>query len=611
MPPREAKLRIVSARIRNYRTVQEEAHIEVGNGLTLVGPNNAGKTNLLKAIRLFFTGYENSLSYKREYDLSFGQNSQRTSIALTFRIEDNDDKEVSLLLQQIIDMLDVPTPAGKEFTIYLTFSSSSNPGYRIYPNSKRPTDNTEKNQYSRLERSLIGFILNKFAVHYIPSDKSTEQLYSDLVLPFLLRKAYQAMEPHLASISKAMGDAAGSLNKSLSDAGLDSVESTFTFPDDPKRFFKDIDFFLSDPNKTSVFNKGMGIQSAALLAAFNWITSEEVADGKDVLWLLEEPESYLHPELASQCDRLISDLRDRSQVICTTHSLGFVPQDPKQVLGVMRADGWTKTQTFKTYHDATDRIRRSLGVRFSDFYNLNHFNVLVEGETDREYFQLFCELLKENGLSKVFPILTSGLVSFLDQGGVSGLQGFVRATYQFIREERPCIIVVDGDNAGDKCRRDLQGYLSNKKIPFQANRNFIVVRDRFAVEGLFSDEWIKDIERHNPGWFEGYSVDASGALLPFGVRDENKRQFFNAVQARAAAEPDLLWADRWMTFLAALEGALRVEAIRVYGGEAEVAKLLAYAVSSEPAKAVNEFEELLGSPLLPGEDDAIDWSPEL
>lgn len=594
-------MRIISARVRNYRTVQEEAHVEIEKGLTLVGPNNAGKTNLLKAVRLFFTGYDNVLGYNREHDLSFGQGQQRTNIALTFRIEASDGPEIGASLTQIIELLGIPSPHDGEFTVYLTFSSSSNPVYRVFPNSRRPTGASEKSLYSRLEKSFVEGVFSRFSIHYIPSDKSTEQLYSDLVLPFLLRKAFSALSPHMNLIGAAMENASDSLNNSLAAAGLGDVRSAFNFPSDPKRFFKDVDFFLSDPNETSIFNKGMGIQSAALLAAFNWITSEEVQDGKNVLWLLEEPESYLHPELASQCDRLIDDLRSRSQVICTTHSLGFVPQDPRQILGVSRISGWTKTQSFKTYHEATDRIRKSLGVRFSDFYNFDHFNVLVEGETDREYLQYFCGLITRHALTPVFPILTSGLVSFLDQGGVAGLQGFVRATYQFIRQERPCIILVDGDPAGDKCRRELQGHFGNKGIQFQPNKNFIVVRDRFTIEGLFPDTWITDLYNVHPNWFEAYSVDASGALLPFSVHDNHKRQFMASMRARADAEADLTWADRWVTLLAVIESSLRAEAIRVYGGEPAVARMIAQGISTAPSQTKNEFEELLVSPILPDE----------
>jgi len=584
--------------------VHEEALIETRAGLTLVGPNNAGKTNLLKAIRLFFTGYDNSLGYSREHDLSFGQAQHRTNIALTFKVEPEDKSDFVNILNQIVDLLGVSSQIENEFTVYLTFSSSSNPVYRVFPNSKRPSPANEKSLYSRLERAFVDAIFAKFAVHYIPSDKSTEQLYSELVLPFLLRKAYSALSPHLSLIREVMLDASKSLNRSLSDAGLNNVKSSFSFPSDPRRFFKEVDFVLSDPNETSIFSKGMGIQSAALLAAFNWITTEEISDGKSVLWLLEEPESYLHPELASQCDRLIDDLRVRSQVICTTHSLGFVPQDPSQIIGVSRVDGWTKTQSFKTYHEATDRIRRSLGVRFSDFYNLNHFNILVEGETDREYLAFITKVIQDNDLSVVFPIITSGIVSFLDQGGVSGLQGFVRATYQFIRVERPCVVMLDGDDAGDKCRRDLQGFLGNKAIPFQANKQYVMVRDRFGIEGLFPDSWIKDSYESSPSWFSDYAIDSAGTLSSFNIGDSYKKSFMNALIKRAQSEETLDWADRWVTLLTALESALRSEAIRIYEGEAEVAKLLAFSTHPTPIEAVGGLQELLESPILSAESGA-------
>jgi hypothetical protein len=114
-------------------------------------------------------------------------------------------------------------------------------------------------------------------------------------------------------------------------------------------------------------------------------------------------------------------------------------------------NGWTTSRKFKTYHEATDRIRRSLGVRFSDFYNLNNFNVFVEGETDRDYLNFVLAKVAADPERVVdFPVLTSGQVSFLDQGGVKGIEGFLRATYEFIRKERPCFIMLDGDEAGDR-----------------------------------------------------------------------------------------------------------------------------------------------------------------
>ena len=361
-----------------------------------------------------------------------------------------------------------------------------------------------------------------------------------------------------------MSETAKTLTDTLSKAGLNSISCSFSFPSTAEKIFRDVYFNIKDPNETSIFSKGMGIQSAALLGAFNWITDEEISAGKSVVWLLEEPESYLHPELASQCDRLIDELRAKSQVVTTTHSLGFVPQDPRRIMGLSLEDGWTKSNTFKTYHEATSRIRSSLGVKFSDYYNLATYNILAEGETDREYVNKVLSKLSIDQKSNL-PILSSTQYSILDQGGVTALEGFLRATYEFIRKERPCIVMLDGDDAGDKARKNLQGFFGGKNIPFQANQHYISVKDRFSIEGLFPNDWIKAIQSENPGWFSDFSLDASGKLQPFKLHDANKRQFLNRIFQMLDKAEDDSWASDWIIVLKALEAALQKEAIRIYG----------------------------------------------
>lgn len=560
-------MKIRSARIRSYRTVKDETTIDVRDGLTLVGPNNAGKTNLLKALRLFFTGYENAYRYDRASDLSLGQGGTQTSVSVTFSANgDAGDEKLYEQFDAIRQALGLPVDDQEDIVIYLTMSPTSRPVYRLYPNTKRPPAGTLNAQYSKLERSFVDDVLGSFSVHYIPSDKSTSQLYEGLVLPFIFKRAFSAIEPALEDIRAAMGVTAGTLTSALHKAGLTNMSCSFSFPELPDKLFREAYFNISDPNETNISEKGMGIQSAALLSSFIWITNEEHDMGKNVLWLLEEPESYLHPELAENCRTLLIRLREISQVVTTTHALGFVPQDPKNIVGVERVDGWTKTTTFKTYTEATSRIRRSLGVKFSDFYNLNIYNLLVEGETDREYIQLFISAIsKDRDLRSRYPILTSGQISILDHGGVKGIEGFVKVTYEFIRQERPCIIVLDGDKAGDDCRKAIQGYLSNKDIHVRANEHYVSVRDRFSIEGLFPDEWIVDVQREHPNWFSDFSVDATGTLQPFGVKDDHKRQFMSSMISRMERTPGLSWADRWLTVLAAIENGLKVEAERIYG----------------------------------------------
>lgn len=568
-------MKIKSVRIRTYRTVRDEANIDLSGGPTLVGPNNAGKTNILKGIRLFFTGYDNAYKYDRGADLSIGQGALQTSVSVTFSREDTPrDESIYSQFAALKDALEIAPDGQDDVTVYLTMSPTSRPIYRVFPNTKRPTKGSANAQYSKLERSFVDSILDSFSVHYIPSDKSTSQLYESLVLPFIFKKAFLAISPALGEIKAAMEITADTLTGALHSAGLSSMSCSFSFPSSPERFFREASFNISDPDETSISEKGMGIQSAALLASFIWISNEEATMGKNVLWLLEEPESYLHPELAEQCRTLIVKLREVSQVVTTTHALGFVPQDPKSIIGIERVGGWTKTTSFKTYAEATARIRKSLGVKFSDFYNLNIYNLIVEGETDREYIQaLVAKISLDPDQRKQFPILTSGQLSCLDQGGVKGVEGFVKVTYEFIRQERPAIIILDGDKAGDDCRRAIQSYLGNKGIHIVANKHYVSVRDRFAIEGLFPDSWILAAYESNPNWFSDFSTDAEGTLQPFGLKDDHKRQFFNAMIARVEAETNLDWAARWLGVLSVIEGALTEESTRIYGPASPAALL--------------------------------------
>jgi hypothetical protein len=549
-------MKISTIKIKAYRTIKDEIIIDASSGTTLVGPNNAGKTNILKAIRLFFTGYDSRFEYNRFADLPFSQSSVQTNLSFTFLFESPKDNDVIELLIELASLLEIESVNMSSITVYLTFSSTSNPVYRVFPNLKRPVNPTQKSAYSRTERKLIEKIISRFKVHYIPSDKSTEQLYNDIILPFLIKEAHSAIGPQLANISSSLDFISKSVSEGLGKAGITNITCHFELPSDPIDVFKNINFLLKDPSSTSIFNKGMGIQSAALIAAFKWITEQHVRNGFEVIWLVEEPESYLHPELASQCNSLLDDLRQSAQVVSTTHSLAFVPQDPSRITGVIGTGGWTSTQTFSTYHQATYRIRNALGLKFADFYNLAKYNVLVEGETDREYLNFMQIRFRNPDYVGQFPIFLSNDIAFLDFGGVSGLSGFVRATYEFIRQERASVILFDGDGAGEKHRRDLIGYFGQKKIGFNSNQEYIIVKDRFSIEGLFPDDWIKECSSEHAGWFDDFSTDALGAMLPFTINDRSKRKYMEYMINRASNSDDDTWAVQWIKLIGVIEKAL-------------------------------------------------------
>lgn len=552
-------MELVAIRVRNYRTVgtaEQTLRLDAG-GTTIVGPNNSGKTNLLRAIQLFFTGHENAYGYDRQEDLTFGAGNARTSLVATFRgvddVPDHIDAHIYRQYDELISRLG-HTRTSSEFTLSLVFSASGIPTYQFFPNLKQPGDNASRVSFSRGQKRLVTDLLNMFSVHYVPSARSIADLYEELLVPFMISRVAAAIEPHLEEIQSELDSVASDLNSALDDAGLATIRSSFQLPGGSlKRLIHGFDFMVSDPESTTIFRKGQGIQSTTFLASLLWIAGEELKAGRSAIWLLEEPESYLHPELSRSALQLLNALGERALVVLTTHSLVFVPQDSRRVSGTaIGASGRTQVQQYRNYREATEALRSSLGIAFSDFFNLGLVNVLVEGPTDIECIDWVLSRISREVLE--LPLLRRA--DFLDFGGVKHLAGFLRANFVYVRKERVAVAVFDGDTAGTKERSDLQQYFGRVGVPFNANQEYVSVRDRFAIEGLFPDAWVIDLHAAEPAWFDEFSVDSMGDLEPYRVRSSNKRSVIGRLCSRADEAPLEDWATRWTHFLLAIEGAL-------------------------------------------------------
>lgn len=540
-------------RVRNYRTIGAEQTLRLPSGTTLVGPNNSGKTNLLKAVGLFFTGYDNSEGYRRAVDLTFGAGSQQTSLVATFAADGHaTDPEILNLLDELHAIIGT-TRDSDSFNVNLYFTGANNTAvYRVFGNAK-VSDQTDRPNYSRKQKQLVELLLGQFRVHYVPSAKSIDNLYTDLLLPFLAEAAYRAIEPQLDAVEVELKAVATSLNGELSKVGLGSITSEFHLDTSaPSRTLAGFHLMVSDPGNTPLHEKGQGIQSTALFASFAWITQREKQAGFTPIWLIEEPESYLHPELTKAVHEMLNNLSTESLVIATTHSLAFVPVDVQRVQGVDLDKGRTIISTFARHSDATLRIRQSLGVQFADYYNLGRTNIFVEGPSDEDLIRWASEIL--DPAHTRFPLVHESLIQ--DFGGVKQLEGFLRATFDPIRRERAVVSVFDGDEAGVKSRQALQGFFGQKNVDFKPNEHFVSVRNGYAIEGLFPDLDIETLHETVGGWFDTYSVDSAGELEPFRVKDSRKADFIRALKILNEGEDDETWAYRWVPFLEAIEAAL-------------------------------------------------------
>lgn len=546
-------------RVKNFRTIgAQEQHLDLRNTLTIIGPNNSGKTNLLQAVQMFFTGYENDYRYFVPFDSPHGKGA-RTSIVGYFDGDpDGTDREFYSALDRLYALYEIERQ-NSSVALYLTFSEASNPTYNFFPNQKRPRDGSATASISRLQRQIVTELLSSFRCHFIPSEKSMRELIEDVLTPFIREVVVEVLEPHLGTIRAELDGVSRNITSALTDSGVSGIEASFGFRGGSlETMLSGFDFYLSDPYRTPLARKGQGTQSLAFMAALHWVTQKERAAGGESIWLVEEPESFLHPELSHNATRLLEALGESSTVVMSSHSMAFVPHDPKRVIGTqLDTDGTTMIQTFTSHEKATAALRRGLGLRFSDYFSLGTSTVLTEGQSDSAYLRWFLEK-SASWEGCEWSALRQATLS--DRGGASHLAGFVRANYEILRKEQPTISLFDGDDAGMKAVSDLARYFQNIGVPFNPNHEYVFVRAGFAIEGLFPDGWVADYHSAHSNRFLDYQIDAAGVLMRFRLRDGDKNPFGSAMRERVAEAGDQKWAARWIVVCQALDDSLRRQA---------------------------------------------------
>jgi predicted ATP-dependent endonuclease of OLD family len=121
-----------------------------------------------------------------------------------------------------------------------------------------------------------------------------------------------------------------------------------------------------------------------------WLQQFYRRRGRNVIWLIEEPESFLHPSLISAQSKILSKLSEEASVLYTTHSLGFIPSHKNDILGIKKDENRTSCITYRTTFEATESLRKNFGVKLGHFFNLADYTVGVEGPRISDIWSGFC-----------------------------------------------------------------------------------------------------------------------------------------------------------------------------------------------------------------------------
>lgn len=147
----------------------------------------------------------------------------------------------------------------------------------------------------------------------------------------------------------------------------------------------------------SLDSRGSGMRRLLMVAFFQYL-AERGSDGDyNIVFALEEPENCLHPGLQRELITSFRQLADEGyQIIVTSHSPVFAGAPPLEDLALVVRDAGV-ARAIQTPDLNLSDVAEQLGVEPSDQITGYKACVFVEGPSDVEFFQTVALKLKEAG----------------------------------------------------------------------------------------------------------------------------------------------------------------------------------------------------------------------
>jgi len=430
--------------IKNYRALQD-VKLHLHNFTALTGKNNVGKSSILQAISLFFSG---SRLEKVNY---FNEN---LPIQICIKFENISDEDLELLV-----------PEHREKVKKIMGSDRSLILVRVYELDGKSKLCYVESEQNGLESSNIKPVptgIDKAIVPMLPepiyvpavrdfSDdvKTTESAPFGKLLAMLLDGFQQEREDLMKSLAELdekiniqekedgtkqdnrfpqLKTVEKTLEKYVCES-FGNIELQITVPlPDLKSIFSSASILINDGLCSSIDSKGDGLKrlvTFSILRSYvdlkNKVisskTSSSVAEmsvegsaetcKRQYFLLFEEPELFLHPQAQNVFFQTLQSFAKDNYVLITTHSPAFLSPETTDsfVKAVKIADSSCSKPYTKIYEiDLTDFSNKDL-FQIINFDNNNaalfyDTVVLVEGESDRYVFSHIAKVLNQEQETK-------------------------------------------------------------------------------------------------------------------------------------------------------------------------------------------------------------------
>lgn len=432
-------MKIFDITIKNFRGIAEQQRLKVGEINSFVGKNDSGKSNILKALNTFFNEkfVPNDVfkgkpdEEKTEITLRFTPNEDINSLALDSNrkiqlkktFEFNTSGKVVKTLTYICNDLNSENYSNcwgikeSEINAYcasleLDFSRSGRgvtnlSKIELIDQNTVDLGRTEKEhdasdflknlkkQYSFIELPVYSLFdaeqdLNVSSTPFQSQFKpiATESLNNNADLKDQIESNVQTdLETEFSSITALMQKNVPELER-INTSPVCNWGNLVKFDLSLK--------FRTDNYDIPISNKGTGFKRLLMVAYFEYLAQKTTKQHQ--IFGIEEPETFLHPELQEDLLTSILELADDSQFFLTTHSPVFAGSTRDSNIVVVKKENELSTNyNYENEDEILDVVIKELGIKPN--YNLLNDNyrkaIFVEGSGDAKFWKIAFE--KING----------------------------------------------------------------------------------------------------------------------------------------------------------------------------------------------------------------------
>lgn len=453
-------------RISNFRSLRNVSLLGLTSYSPLIGLNSTGKSNVLRALNLYFNDeldeLATPLALDRDYPRSLKKSRQRKAVTvgavfdLTTGYEPRNTTDY-LALKGLTDQIAIQ----REWSLSPLGAGSLQDVLRVGPSLDSLSD------VDLADRPLIFTFIRSVHFRYVPNHVRPADFLRTEVQP--LRKAL-LMNLRRTKVYKDAGVAAAM--SGLSDVAKNMLSDTSRkvsvgnlgreISADLPAEFTDLAFQIALQTVTPsglepTELQGSGTQSFTLLHVLDLLDRTERGQQfgwkKASIWAIEEPESFLHAGLRARFAQDLADYAgdDKRQIIASTHHEEFVRVGSCAWLAEIN-DGQTRV----TKMDARDALGEASRRRITVFQHPlieypDHPMVIVEGKFDGVYLR--DALARHGTLRPRWKLVVMSELDTAYRPGGSALGTYLSANKAVINSRAltaPVLILRDWEDAGGK-----------------------------------------------------------------------------------------------------------------------------------------------------------------